>query len=71
MSKDRIDDTIFSIILQIHKNNNRPDVDRIHKQILKTADFENVTKDFLDNKTHDLITDEKISGKVKGYLAQF
>ena len=71
MSKDRIDDTIFSIILQIHKSNNRPDVDRIHKQILKTADFENVTKDFLDNRIHNLISDESISGKFKGYLAQF
>ena len=40
MANNKIDDTIFSIILQICKNNNRADVDSIYKQY----NFENITK---------------------------
>ena len=64
MASNRIDDTIFSIILQIRKKHNRPDVDSIHKQIIKTVDFENITKEFLDDIIHTLITDGKIIDKV-------
>ena len=35
MVNDKIDDTIFLIILQLHKNHNRADVYSIHKQIIK------------------------------------
>ena len=57
MANDKIDDTTFSIRFQIRKNNNRADVDNIHKQITKTVDFENITKEFLDERIHTLITD--------------
>ena len=60
MASDKIDDTVFSIILQIRKNHNRADVESIHKQIIKTVDFENIIKDFLDDRNHNLITDGKI-----------
>ena len=46
------------------KNNNRADVDNIHKQITKTVDFENITKEFLDDRIHTLITDWKIKNKI-------
>ena len=46
MANDKIDDAIFSVILQIRKNHNRADVDSIHKPIIKTVDFENITKYF-------------------------
>ena len=64
MDKDKTDDTIFSILLQIRKNHNRADVDSIHKQIIKTVDFENITKEFLDDRIHTLITDGKIINKI-------
>ena len=64
MASNRIDNTIFSIILQIRKKHNRPDVDSIHKQIIKTVDFENITKEFLDDIIHTLITDGKIINKI-------
>ena len=64
MASNRIDDTIFLIILQIRKKHNRPDVDSIHKQIIKTVDFENITKEFLDDIIHTLITDGKIKNKI-------
>ena len=60
MANSKIDDTIFSVIIQIPKNHNRADVDSIHKQIIKTIDLENITKGFLDGRISTLITDEKI-----------
>ena len=60
MTNDKTDDTIFSIKLQIRKNNNRADVDSIHKQIIKTVDIKHITKEFLDNRIHTLITDGKV-----------
>ena len=59
-----IDDTIFSIILQIRKKHNRADADSIQKQIIKSVDFENITKEFLDDIIHTQITDGKIIDKV-------
>ena len=64
MANKRIDDTIFSIMLQIRKKHNRADADSIHKQIIKTVDFKNITKEFLDDISHTLITDEKIIDKI-------
>ena len=60
MATDKIDDAIFSIILQIRKNNNRADVNSIHKHIIKIVDFEDVTKEYLDERIHTRITDGKI-----------
>ena len=64
MANKRIDDTTFSIMLQIRKKHNRADADSIHKQIIKTVDFKNITKEFLDDIIHTLITDEKIIDKI-------
>ena len=64
MANNRIDDTTFSIILQIRKKHNPAGVGRIHKQIIKTVDFENITKEFLDDIIHTLITDGKIINKI-------
>ena len=64
MATDKIDDAIFSIILQIRKNNNRADVNSIHKHIIKIVDFEDVTKEYLDERIHTLITDGKIINKI-------
>ena len=50
-------------ILQIHKKNNRADIDSIYKQIIKTINFEDVTKEFLDDRIHALINDEKLINK--------
>ena len=60
MKDDAIDNTIFSTILQIRRKNNRADINSIYKQMIKTIDFEDATKEFLDDRTHTLINDEKI-----------
>ena len=54
---------ITSSILQIRKINNRADIDSIYKHIIKTSDFEDVAKEFLDDRIHTLINDEKIINK--------
>ena len=53
MASDKIDNTIFLIILQMHKSNTGADVDSIHKYITKTADYENITKEFLDDRIYN------------------
>ena len=52
MANKRIDDTIFSIMLQIRKKHNRADADSIHKQIIKTVDFADITKVFRRYNSH-------------------
>ena len=52
MTNDTIGNTIFSVLLQIRKKNNRADTDSIYKQIIKTIDFEDVTREFLDEIIH-------------------
>ena len=54
-------------ILRIRKNNNRADLDSgIYKEIKKYLDFEDVTKEFLDDRIHMLINDGKILNKLNG-----
>ena len=55
MKNNAIDNTIFSIILQICKKNNRTDIDSTYKQIIKTINFEDVTKEFPGDRIHTLI----------------
>ena len=61
MTNDAIDNTIFSTISRICKKNNRADIDSIYKKIIEAIDFEDVTKEFLDDRIHTLINDEKIN----------
>ena len=64
MANDKIDNEIFVTILRIRKNNNRADLDSIYKEITKAIDFEDVTKEFLDDRIHTLINAEKIINKL-------
>ena len=61
MANDNIDYQIFLNIFNIRKKNNRTDLDSIYKEIVKSLDFEHVTKEFLDDRIHTLINDGKIN----------
>ena len=50
-------------MLQIRNKNIRADTDSIYKQIIKNINFEDVTNEFLDDRIHTLINDEKIVNK--------
>ena len=63
MTNDALDNTNVSTILQIRKNKDKADSDSIYKQIIKTIDFEDVTKKFLDVRIHTLIKDKKAINK--------
>ena len=64
MANNKIDNEIFVTILRIRKNNNRGDRDSTYKEIIKSIDFEDVTKEFLDDRIHTLINYGKIINKL-------
>ena len=49
MANDKIDNEIFVTILRIRKNYNRANFDSIYKETKKSLDFEDITKEFLDD----------------------
>ena len=64
MANDNINHQIFLNIFNIRKKNNRADLDSIYKEIVKSLDFEHVTKEFLDDRIHKSINDGKIINKI-------
>ena len=52
MAKGRIDNETFIKILYIRKNNHWTDLDDIYEEIKKSLDFEDVIKEFLDDRIH-------------------
>ena len=43
MVNDNIEDTTFSILLQVSKDHNRDDMSSTHRKIIKTVDFVIIT----------------------------
>ena len=64
MANDNVGNEIFVTILHIRKNNNRADLDNIYKEIKKSLDFEDLPKEFLDDRIHTLINNGKILNKL-------
>ena len=50
--------------LRIRKSNNRANLDSIYKEINFFLDFQDVTKEFLDDRIHTLINNGKIMNKL-------
>ena len=55
---------ILVTILRIRKSNNRANLDSIYKEIKKSLDFQDVTKEFLDDRIHTLVNNDKIINKL-------
>ena len=55
---------ILVTILRIRKSNNRVNLDSIYNEIKKSLDFQDVTKEFLDDRIHTLINNDKIINKL-------
>ena len=64
MANDEIDNEIFVTILHVRKNSNRADLDSIYQEIKQSIDFEDVTKEFFEDRVHTLINDGKIINKL-------
>ena len=55
---------IIAIINKLKNQNKRVDVDSIHKQLVKTTSMQDLTKEDLLKKVHDLETEGKIVNKL-------
>ena len=56
-----LDHCIYSAINRIRGQNNR---NSVHKEIIKTIDFEKISKSFLDDRINMLIQNDKIINKL-------
>ena len=59
-----LDHCIYSAINRIRGQNNRADRNSVHKEIIKTIDFEKISKSFLDDRINMLIQNDKIINKL-------
>ena len=51
---------VVDIITDLRKKHKRPDCESIHREIIKIADFSNITEEDLMNRINILLIDEKI-----------
>ena len=59
-----LDHCIYSVIGRIRGQNKRADRNSVHKEIIKTIDFEKISKTFLDDRINMLIQNDKIINKL-------
>ena len=59
-----LDHCIYSVIDRIRSQNKRADRNSVHKEIIKTIDFEKISKSFLDDRINMLIQNDKIINKL-------
>ena len=59
-----LDHCIYSAINRIIGQNRRADRNSVHKDIIKTIDFEKISKSFLDDRINMLIQNDKIINKL-------
>ena len=59
----KFDEMIVAVITDLIKKHKRADCESIHKEIIKIADFRNITKEDLMNRINILLIDEKILNK--------
>ena len=59
-----LDHSIYSAINSIRGQNKRADRNSVHKEIIKTIDFEKISKSFLDDRINMLIQNDKIINKL-------
>ena len=64
MANDKIDNELLVTIFRKRKNGNRANFDSIYKELKRSLDFEDVTKEFLNDRIHTLINDRKIINKL-------
>ena len=58
-----LDGDILPIIPKLKRQSKRADIDSIHAHIIKTVDFEEITKGNLQERMNSLISDGKVINK--------
>ena len=61
--RKKFDEMIVDVIADLRKRHKRADCESIHKEIIKIADFSNISKEDLMNRINILLIDEKILNK--------
>ena len=59
----KFDGMIVDVITDLRRKHKRADCESIHKEIIKIADFSNISKEDLMNRINTLLIDEKILNK--------
>ena len=59
-----LDHCIYSVINRIRGQNKHADRNSVHKEIIKTIDFEKISKSFLDDRINMLIQNDNIINKL-------
>ena len=65
------DQNIFTVINDLKKKQKRADIDSIHKEIIKTIDFKDTTKDDLQDRINILLINEKLINKINRNLNSY
>ena len=65
------DQNIFTVINDLKKKRKRADIDCIHKEIIKTTDFKDSTKDDLQDRINILLINEKLINKINRNLNSY
>ena len=59
----KFDERIVDVITDLRRKHKRADSESIHKEIIKIADFSNISEEDLMNRINTLLIDEKILNK--------
>ena len=59
------DQSIFTIITVLKKKQKHADINKIHSEIIKTLNFKDITKEYLQDRINTLISNEKRRNKQK------
>ena len=65
------DQSIFTVINDLKEKRKRADIDSIHKDIIKTIDLKDTTKDDLQDSINILLINEKLINKINGNLNSY
>ena len=65
------DQNIFTVINDLQKKRKRPDIDSIHKKIIKSNGFKDTTKDDLQDRINILLINEKLINKINRNLNSY
>ena len=62
------DQNILTVINDLKKKEKRADIDSVHKEIIKTIDFKDTTKDDLQDRINIVLINEKLINKINRNL---
>ena len=67
----KFDGMIIDVITDLRRKHKRADWESIHKEIVKLADFSNISKEYFMNRINTLLIDEEILNKRNRNLGSY